>query len=133
MRLMRLSVAGGSSDNKIDRHPERRFKAAYAKFEERRLKEMEDDGTGAHLRLNQRKEKLRKEFEKSPENPFNQLSAIYNASRDEISDLRTLEKAEGGGQACWPGVEPGFLAMLHCCKTASAYALLPLLLMAATR
>ncbi len=55
---------------------------------------MEDDGTGAHLRLNQRKEKLRKEFEKSPENPFNQLSAQYNASKDLISDMRAQEKAQ---------------------------------------
>lgn len=88
-----LSVTGGGSNDKVDRHPERRFKAAYAKFEDRRLKEMEDDGTGAHLRLAQRKEKLRKEFEKSPENPFNQLSARYDASRDQISDIRAQEKA----------------------------------------
>ena len=88
-----LTVTGGSAD-KIDRHPERRFKAAYAKFEERRLKEMEDDGTGAHLRLAQRKDKLRKEFEKSPENPFNQLSARYDASKDNISELRSQEKAK---------------------------------------
>ncbi|KAH8879703.1 DUF1014-domain-containing protein [Thozetella sp. PMI_491] len=90
-----LSVTeGGSSDSKIDRHPERRFKAAYAKFEDRRLKEMEDDGTGAHLRLAQRKDKIRKEFEKSPENPFNQLSAQYNASKDHISEMRAQEKAK---------------------------------------
>ena len=70
------------------------FKAAYAKFEDRRLQEMEDDGTGAHLRLNQRKEKLRKEFEKSPENPFNQLSVSYDASKDDISGLRAQDKAK---------------------------------------
>ncbi|KAK4238865.1 hypothetical protein C8A03DRAFT_43467 [Achaetomium macrosporum] len=57
------------SEAKIDRHPERRFKAAYAQFEERRLKEMETDGSGAGLRLNQKKERIKKEFERSPENP----------------------------------------------------------------
>ncbi|KAI4797602.1 hypothetical protein E4T45_11766, partial [Aureobasidium sp. EXF-8846] len=37
-----LSLTAGSSD-KIDRHPERRFKAAYTQFEERRLEEMKDE------------------------------------------------------------------------------------------
>ncbi|KAM7218562.1 Protein of unknown function (DUF1014) domain containing protein [Rhypophila decipiens] len=83
-----------SSDNKIDRHPERRFKAAYAQFEERRLKEMETDGSGAGLRLNQKKERIKKEFEKSPENPFNQVTASYDASREELAQLREQEKTK---------------------------------------
>ncbi|KXX75441.1 hypothetical protein MMYC01_207588 [Madurella mycetomatis] len=82
------------SDAKIDKHPERRYKAALAQFEERRLKEMEDDGTGAGLRLNQKKERIKKEFEKSPENPFNQLTARYDASKDELAQLREQERAK---------------------------------------
>ncbi|KAL2135980.1 hypothetical protein VTI74DRAFT_6029 [Chaetomium olivicolor] len=82
------------SDAKIDRHPERRFKAAYAQFEERRLKEMESDGSGAGLRLNQKKEKIKKEFERSPENPFNQLTARYDASKEELAQLREQERAK---------------------------------------
>lgn len=58
---------------KIDKHPERRFKAAFAAYEERRLNEMDADGSGQGLRQNQKREKIRKEFEKSPENPFNQV------------------------------------------------------------
>jgi hypothetical protein len=84
----------GPSDNKIDRHPERRFKAAYAAFEERRLKEMEDDGSGQGLRLNQKKEKIKKEFEKSPENPFNQITARYDATKDEMADIKQKEKGK---------------------------------------
>ncbi|KXJ92248.1 hypothetical protein Micbo1qcDRAFT_162430 [Microdochium bolleyi] len=92
-----LSITGGSND-KIDRHPERRFKAAYAAFEERRLAEMDADGSSAGLRLNQRKDKLRKEFEKSPDNPFNQVSAAYNASKGELADLKNSEKVKIEGR-----------------------------------
>ncbi len=82
------------ADTKVDRHPERRFKAAYAAFEERRLQEMESDGTGQGLRLNQKKEKIKKEFERSPENPFNQLTARYDASKDELAELRSQERTK---------------------------------------
>jgi hypothetical protein len=85
---------GGAAASKIDRHPERRRKAAYAAFEERRLREMDNDGTGAGLRLNQRKERLRKEFEKSPENPMNQVSVSYDATREEIEELKQQEKSK---------------------------------------
>lgn len=90
-----LSLTGGSSDAaKVDRHPERRFKAAYAAFEERRLKEAEADGSMAGLRLKQKQEKLRKEFERSPENPFNQVTAAYDTSKDELREIREREKAK---------------------------------------
>jgi len=87
-----LSLATDKDAEKIDRHPERRFAAAYAKFEARRLAEMDADGSGAGLRLNQKKERIRKEFEKSPENPFNQLTARYNATKEELAELREQEK-----------------------------------------
>lgn len=92
-----LGVTGNSQD-KIDKHPERRFKAAYAAYEERRLEEMEADGSGAGLRLNQKKDRIRKEFEKSPENPFNQVTAQYNATRDDLADIRTKEKSKVEGR-----------------------------------
>jgi hypothetical protein len=84
----------GQSDNKIDRHPERRFKAAYAQYEERRLQEMDNDGTGQGLRQNQKKERIKKEFERSPENPFNQVTARYDASKEEVAQLRDQEKTK---------------------------------------
>lgn len=82
------------SVTKVDKHPERRFKAAFAAFEERRLKEMDQDGSGQGLRQNQKREKIRKEFEKSEENPFNQVRAAYDASKEEIKELREAEKAK---------------------------------------
>lgn len=78
----------------MDRHPERRFKAAYAAFEERRLREMEADGSDKGLRLNQRKDRIRKEFERAPENPFNQVNASYDATRDQVADIKEQEKAK---------------------------------------
>lgn len=92
-----LGVTSNSQD-KIDRHPERRFKAALAAFEERRLAEMDADGSGAGLRLNQRKEKIRKEFEKSPDNPYNQVNATYNMTRAEIQEIQQKEKAKVEGR-----------------------------------
>ncbi|KAK4146802.1 uncharacterized protein C8A04DRAFT_34690 [Dichotomopilus funicola] len=89
-----LSLTSKSDATKIDRHPERRFKAAYAAFEERRLGEMESDGTGAGLRLNQKKEKIKKEFERSPENPFNQVNARYDTSKEELAQLKDQERSK---------------------------------------
>ncbi|KAK8091129.1 hypothetical protein PG994_000634 [Apiospora phragmitis] len=57
-----------------------------------------EDGTGQGLRLNQKKANIRKEFEKSPENPFNQVTATYNATRDELADVRAKEKAKVEGR-----------------------------------
>jgi hypothetical protein len=79
---------------KVDKHPERRFKAAFAAYEERRLKEMDTDGSGQGLRQNQKREKIRKEFEKSEENPFNQVSARYDATKEELKELQLAEKAK---------------------------------------
>lgn len=76
----------------MEKHPERRYPAAYAKYEARRLNEMDEDGTGAGLRQNQKKERIRKEFEKSPENPFNQVTARYDASKDELQAIRDQER-----------------------------------------
>ena len=83
-----LSLTGGK-DDKIDRHPERRFKAAYTAFEERRLDEMKDE---KGLRRQQKIEQIRKEFEKHPDNPFNQVAASYNASRADLAEMKVQEK-----------------------------------------
>jgi hypothetical protein len=76
--------------DKLDRHPERRFKAAYAQYEERRLEEMKDE---KGLRRNQKIAEIRKEFEKHPDNPFNQVSAAYNSSKDELKSIQEAEKS----------------------------------------
>ncbi|KHN98133.1 DUF1014 domain protein [Metarhizium album ARSEF 1941] len=89
-----LSLATGADDTKIDKHPEKRFAAAYAKYEERRLAEMKADGSGVGLRLEQRKQRIRKEFDKSPENPFNQVTAAYNATRDDMDQVKAHENSK---------------------------------------
>lgn len=83
-----LSLDKSTSD-KIDKHPERRFKAAYAAYEERRLDEMKDD---KGLRRNQKIDQIRKEFEKHADNPFNQVSAAYDATKEELEEIRAAEK-----------------------------------------
>lgn len=89
-----LTLTSGGDDGKVDRHPERRFPAALAKYEERRLAEMKADGSGVGLREQQKKQRIRKEFEKSPENPFNQVTAAYNATRDDLTNIKNAEKAK---------------------------------------
>ena len=74
----------------MERHPERRFKAAYAAYEARRMPEIEEENPG--LRRQQRMDLCRKEFEKSEENPFNQVHVKVNASRDEIAQVRDQER-----------------------------------------
>jgi hypothetical protein len=92
-----LSLATQKEDSlKIDRHPERRFKAAYAAFEARRLPEVEAENPG--LRRNQRVEIVRREFEKSDENPFNKAGmGRYDMSREEMAEerRRVREGVEG--------------------------------------
>jgi len=79
-----LDLTADSNQVKLERHPERRFKAAYAQFEARRLPEIEQEHPG--LRKNQRVEICRKEFEKSPDNPFNQVGNVrYDASKDDLA------------------------------------------------
>lgn len=77
---------GNSRTDGIDRHPERRYKAAYAAYEESRLPELKQEHPG--LRLNQMKELIHKEFEKSPQNPFNQATIAYNASKNDVTSKR---------------------------------------------
>ena len=73
----------------MDRHPERRFKAAYAAFEERRLEEMKDE---KGLRRQQKIDQIRKEFEKHPDNPFNPVTGSYNMTKEEMAAVRESEK-----------------------------------------
>jgi len=87
-----LSLTSGTSST-IDRHPERRFKAAYAVYEERRIAEGKASGEWTGLRLGQIKDRIGKEFEKSDENPFNQSNNVnFDASREEIASIKEREK-----------------------------------------
>lgn len=86
-----LTSSSGAND-KIDKHPERRFKAAYAAYEERRLDEMKDE---RGLRRQQKIDQIRKEFEKSPDNPFNQgLVGRFDMTKEEARELREQKRDE---------------------------------------
>lgn len=85
-----LSLTSSNPSEKVDRHPERRFKAAYAAYEARRMPEVEEEHKG--LRKQQRIDMIRKEFERSPDNPFNQANARFDSTRDEIRDIKDKER-----------------------------------------
>ncbi|KAF8188339.1 hypothetical protein BJ912DRAFT_399139 [Pholiota molesta] len=76
----------------IERHPERRFKAAYEAYQEREMPIIRQEHPG--LRLQQYKDLLYKQFQKSPENPFNQTTVAYDASKDEKVEALKRQKAE---------------------------------------
>lgn len=59
-----------TKEAEVDRHPEKRVKAAYASFEERMMPIVKEQNPT--LRLSQLKQILKKEWMKSPENPLNQ-------------------------------------------------------------
>ena len=44
------------------------------------------------LRKNQKIDRIRKEFEKHPDNPFNQVSASYNSSKADVADIKDKER-----------------------------------------
>lgn len=54
----------------MDKHPEKRMKAAYTAFEEITMPQLKAENPT--LRLSQLKQLLRKEWLKSPQNPLNQ-------------------------------------------------------------
>jgi hypothetical protein len=86
-----LSITADGKAVVVDRHPERRFKAAYAVYKERRLPEIKEEHKG--LRLQQMVQIIKKEFDKHPDNPFNQTGVVaHNATREEILQRKLEEK-----------------------------------------
>ncbi|KAL4227620.1 hypothetical protein ACF0H5_013061 [Mactra antiquata] len=66
-------------DPELERHPEKRMKAAYIQFEETNLPILKNENP--NMRLSQLKQMLKKDWMKSPENPMNQKLASYNEKR----------------------------------------------------
>lgn len=86
-----LGLTDDKATLKIDRHPERRVKSAFEAFRERREKELEDSGLN-HGALQQR---IRKDWDRSPENPKRQqMTAKFNSSKEEVAQLRAQAKEE---------------------------------------
>ena len=69
----------------VDRHPERRYKAAYETYKSKRMVELKKENPT--LRLSQLQQIIFKEFKKSPENPMNQTHAKYNATQAELDSM----------------------------------------------
>ncbi|KAH9857494.1 hypothetical protein C2E23DRAFT_804506 [Lenzites betulinus] len=82
----------GSQAANIERHPERRFKAAFEAYKERELPKARKEHPG--LRLQQYNDLIYKQFQKSPENPFNQVNLSYDASKDARVEALTQKNAE---------------------------------------
>lgn len=61
----------------LDRHPERRMKAAFASYEEANMPRLKKENP--NMRLSQLKQQLKKEWTKAPENPLNQRFSTYNS------------------------------------------------------
>ncbi|KAG1799412.1 uncharacterized protein HD556DRAFT_1347659 [Suillus plorans] len=78
----------------IERHPERRFKAAFEAYKERELPNLKLEHPG--LRLQQYQDLLHKQFQKSPDNPFNQVTIAYDATKDE--KLQSLKEKQDAVQ-----------------------------------
>jgi len=71
----------GTQAANLEKHPERRFKATFEAYQERELPNLRKEHPG--LRLQQYKELIYKQFQKSPENPFNQTTVAFDASKEE--------------------------------------------------
>jgi hypothetical protein len=77
----------------LERHPERRMKAAFAAYEERETPILRAENPG--LRHSQLRERLFKTWQRAPENPFNQAHITHTATREEeVSAIK--EHAERG-------------------------------------
>ncbi|KAG1736885.1 uncharacterized protein EDB91DRAFT_1055360 [Suillus paluster] len=78
----------------LERHPERRFKAAFEAYKDRELPILKEEHPG--LRLQQYQDLLHKQFQKSPDNPFNQVTIAYDATKDE--KVQTLKEKQDAVQ-----------------------------------
>ncbi|OJA21054.1 hypothetical protein AZE42_11548 [Rhizopogon vesiculosus] len=79
----------------IERHPERRFKAAFEAYKDRELPRLKEEHPG--LRLQQYQDLLHKQFQKSSDNPFNQVTIAYDATKDEkVQSLKEKQDAVRG-------------------------------------
>ncbi|XP_077188072.1 coiled-coil domain-containing protein 124 [Paroedura picta] len=78
-RTIEDAIAVLSVADDLDRHPERRMKAAFATFEEANLPRLKQENP--NMRLSQLKQLLKKEWMRSPENPMNQRHTAYNSQK----------------------------------------------------
>ncbi|KAL2090329.1 hypothetical protein ACEWY4_015017 [Coilia grayii] len=75
-RTIEDAIAVLSTKEDLDRHPERRMKAAFTAYEEVNMPRLKVENP--NMRLSQLKQLLKKEWTKSPDNPLNQRFTSYN-------------------------------------------------------
>jgi len=85
-----LAAGSVSSSDALERHPERRMKAAYTQYEERELPIIKAENPT--LRFTQLKEIVWKNWQKSPENPMNQQHIDYNVSNQDEKKIIVDQK-----------------------------------------
>lgn len=76
----------------MDSHPEKRMKAAYQTFEDENLPKLKQENPS--LRLSQLKQLLKKEWLKSPDNPFNKPTKAFNLSLQKTLDDNDEDEEE---------------------------------------
>ncbi|TFK84019.1 DUF1014-domain-containing protein [Polyporus arcularius HHB13444] len=89
-KMDKASIGSKAAD--LERHPERRVKGAFEAYKERELPKARAEHPG--LRLQQYHDLLWKQFQKSPENPFNQTTVSYDASKEERVEALKKKHAE---------------------------------------
>lgn len=88
--ILALDVASKGAErlvgeSKLERHPERRMKASFASYEEREMPRLKAENPS--LKFTQLKQLLFKNWQKSPENPMNQESVSYNATKTQEKEM----------------------------------------------
>lgn len=84
MLLESTNISSASLIN-IEKHPERRMKAAFCGFEARELPKLRAENPS--LKHTQLLERLHRMWKKSPENPFNQLHVAHNMTQEQQAEV----------------------------------------------
>lgn len=83
--LLESTNISSTSLNNVEKHPERRMKAAFCAFEAREMPKLRaENPTLKHTQL---LERLHKMWKKSPENPFNQLHVAHNMTAEQQAEV----------------------------------------------
>ncbi|OIR57730.1 MAG: uncharacterized protein A8A55_1491 [Amphiamblys sp. WSBS2006] len=84
-----VTTTAARKASEVDRHPERRVRAAYLRYEEEKLPELRKEFPS--FKYSQYKNILSKTWKKAPENPMNQSHGSYRDSREDV-----LQRVESG-------------------------------------
>ena len=82
-----FSANGGTQGHmpKIEKHPEKRIKSAYAEYEEAQMAVLKEENPT--LRHSQLRQTISRNWKKAPENPLNQQYLAHNATRDQEAEM----------------------------------------------